>query len=259
MPQNLHNYYNPHGGGSQEGGRQTALLPQRARRFHSGAQVLTALSEGFRGPKYAPLHRFQLFTQQDGERFPVYEFPVADPLRIEEILQFAKERNLAILYQGVVLLKREAIRQLKENRKKVYQTVKDKQKAIEEIAKLDLQALSGEDKWVRLSHWVVIDIDYKDEAVWKLVEHLQKLNIFPEVWETRRGYHIYIYFYLTTEYGERKVKDEEGNERIERYEKGYILPYADNRYIRSVEESLKVLCAKHGIKPDFVSATSILS
>jgi hypothetical protein len=247
--------YIPNGGGSQEGGRQTALLPQRARRFHSGAQVLTALSEGFRGPKYAPVHRFQLFAQQDGERFPVYEFPTADPLRIEEIIQFAKDRNLAILYQGVVFLKREAIRQLKENRKKVYQTVKDKQKAIEEIAKLDLQALSGEDKWVRLAHWVVIDIDCKDEAVWRLVEHLQKLNIFPEVWETRRGYHIYIHFYLAKEYGERKVKDEEGNERIERYEKGYILPYANNRYIRSVEESLKVLCAKHGIKPDFVSAT----
>jgi ribosomal protein S6 len=247
--------YIPNGGGSQGGGRQTALLPQRARRFHSGAQVLTALSEGFRGPKYAPVHRFQLFAQQDGERFPVYEFPVADPLRIEEIIQFAKERNLAILYQGVVFLKREAIRQLKENRKKVYQTVKDKQKAIEEIAKLDLQALSGEDKWVRLAHWVVIDIDCKDEAVWRLIEHLQKLNIFPEVWETRRGYHIYIHFYLAKEYGERKVKDEEGNERIERYEKGYILPYANNRYIRSVEESLKVLCAKHGIKPDFVSAT----
>ncbi len=245
----------PEGGGSQGGGRQTALLPQRARRFHSGAQVLTALSEGFRGPKYAPVHRFQLFAQQDGERFPVYEFPVADPLRIGEIIQFAKDRNLAILYQGVVFLKREAIRQLKENRKKVYQTVKDKQKAIEEIAKLDLQALSGEDKWVRLAHWVVIDIDYKDEAVWRLVEHLQKLNIFPEVWETWRGYHIYIHFYLAKEYGERKVKDEEGNERIERYEKGYILPYANNRYIRSVEESLKVLCAKHGIKPDFVSAT----
>ena len=247
--------YIPNGGGSQGGGRKTALLPQRARRFHSGAQVLTALSEGFRGPKYAPVHRFQLFAQQDGERFPVYEFPTADPLRIEEIIQFAKERNLAILYQGVVFLKREAIRQLKENRKKVYQTVKDKQKAIEEIAKLDLQALSGEDKWVRLAHWVVIDIDYKDEAVWRLVEHLQKLNIFPEVWETRRGYHIYIHFYLSKEYGERKVKDQEGNERIERYEKGYILPYANNRYIRSVEESLKVLCAKHGIKPDFVSAT----
>jgi hypothetical protein len=176
-------------------------------------------------------------------------------LRIEEIIQFAKDRNLAILYQGVVFLKREAIRQLKENRKKVYQTVKDKQKAIEEIAKLDLQALSGEDKWVRLAHWVVIDIDYKDEAVWRLVEHLQKLNIFPEVWESRRGYHIYIHFYLAKEYGERKVKDEEGNERIERYEKGYILPYANNRYIRSLEESLKFLCAKHGIKPDFVSAT----
>jgi ribosomal protein S6 len=247
--------YIPNGGVSQGGGRKTALLPQRARRFHSGAQVLTALSEGFRGPKYAPVHRFQLFAQQDGERFPVYEFPVADPLRIEEIIQFAKERNLAILYQGVVFLKREAIRQLKENRKKVYQTVKDKQKAIEEIAKLDLQALSGEDKWVRLAHWVVIDIDCKDEAVWRLIEHLQKLNIFPEVWETRRGYHIYIHFYLAKEYGERKVKDEEGNERIERYEKGYILPYANNRYIRSVEESLKVLCAKHGIKPDFVSAT----
>lgn len=244
-------------GHSQEGGgsRQTALLPQRARRFHSGAQVLTALSEGFRGPKYAPVLRFQLFAQQDGERFPVYEFPTSDPLRVEEIIQFAKERNLAILYQGVVFLKREAIQQLKENRKKVYQTVKDKQKAIEEIAKLDLQALSGEDKWVRLAHWVVIDIDCKDEAVWRLIEHLQKLNIFPEVWETRRGYHIYIHFYLTKEYGERKVKDEEGNERIERYEKGYILPYANNRYIRSVEESLKVLCAKHGIKPDFVSAT----
>jgi hypothetical protein len=247
--------YIPNGGGSQGGGRQTALLPQRARRFHSGAQVLTALSEGFRGPKYAPVLRFQLFAQQDGERFPVYEFPTADPLRIEEIIQFAKDRNLAILYQGVVFLKREAIRQLKENRKKVYQTVKEKQKAIEEIAKLDLQALSGEDKWVRLAHWVVIDIDYKDEAVWRLVEHLQKLNIFPEVWESRRGYHIYIHFYLAKEYGERKVKDEEGNERIERYEKGYILPYANNRYIRSVEESLKFLCAKHGIKPDFVSAT----
>jgi hypothetical protein len=247
--------YIPNGGGSQEGGRQTALLPQRARRFHSGAQVLTALSEGFRGPKYAPILRFQLFTQQDGKRFPVYEFPTADPLRIKEIIQFAKERNLAILYQGIVFLKREAIRQLKENRKKVYQTVKDKQKAIEEIAKLDLKALSGEDKWVRLAHWVVIDIDYKDEAVWRLVEHLQKLNISPEVWETQRGYHIYIHFYLAKEYGERKVKDEEGNERIERYEKGYILPYAKNRYVRSVEESLKVLCAKHGIKPDFVSAT----
>ena len=227
----------PEDGGSQGGGRQTALLPQKRRKFHSKRQVLSALSEGFREPAYVPLHRFQLFTYQDGDIVPVHDFLGADLWTIDQIIKFATERGFSILCQETCFLRKETRIQLQENRKKVYKEERDKQKAIEKISRLDLYALSGENKRVRLAYRILIDIDYKDETAPKrLVAYLRKLKIYPEVYETKDGYHIYIYFYLFL------------------YEEGVILPYADNSWIKEVEELLKFLCAKLEIKADIISA-----
>lgn len=242
------NNFKPKVGRGQEGGRNPALLPQKRRKFHSKRQVLSTLSEGFREPAYVPLHRFQLSVQKDGEHHPVYDFLATDPQTINKILDFAQEHGLAVLYQGTFFLRKETREQLRENRKTAQG---DRQK----IAQLDLQVLSG-DKLVRLSYRVFIDIDYKDkDALWRLVKYLWKLKVYPEVWETQKGYHLYIYFYHTKEYGERRVKDEDGSERIERYERGYILPYTNDYRIRDIEESLKALCSKLGIKADITWAS----
>lgn len=126
----------------------------------------------------------------------------------------------------------------------------------EKIVQLDLKAYFGQDKEVvRLAYRVFIDIDNKDkDALWRLVKYLWKLKVYPEVWETKDGYHLHIYFYHSKVYQEIKVKDEDGKERVEKVFQGYILPFANNYLIEEVEECLKVLCAKLGIKPDIVSA-----
>jgi hypothetical protein len=57
----------PEGGGSQEGGRQTALLPQKTRKIYSYNQLKKALSEGLRIPAAVPVSRFQFFAKKDGK------------------------------------------------------------------------------------------------------------------------------------------------------------------------------------------------
>jgi hypothetical protein len=225
--------------GKCQGGRErsTTLPPKRGRKFRSKDRVLSALSKGFRNPAYVPSHRFQLFTYQDGDIVPVHDFLGSDLWTIDQIIKFATERGFAILCQETCFLRKETRIQLQENRKKVYKEERDKQKAIEKISRLDLYALSGENKRVRLAYRILIDIDYKDETAPKrLVAYLRKLKIYPEVYETKDGYHIYIYFYLF------------------HYEEGVILPYADTSWIEEVEELLKFLCAKLEIKADIISA-----
>jgi hypothetical protein len=233
------------GGG---GGRQTALLPQKTKKIYSYNQLKKALSEGFRNPPVVPVNRFEFFVEEDGEEVPVGAFAGADPRTIQFYLELALRNNWAVLDQGVILITKEIAEELRENRR----IAKGDR---EKIAQLDKRALFGKEV-VRLAYRVFIDIDKKNnDALWRLVHYLWKLKIYPEVWETKDGYHLHIYFYHEKVYQEIKVKDEDGEERVEKVLVGYILPFADNYLIEEVEECLKVLCAKLGIQPDIVSAT----
>jgi len=239
----------PEGGGSQGGGRQTALLPQKTRSIYSHNQVKKALSGGLRNPAAVPVSRFQFFVKKDGKYCPVGAFVGSDPRTIEFYLELARKHDLAVLYQGTILINKKTAEELRENRRIA-------KGDWEKITQLDQQALFGKE-FVRLVYRVLIDIDMenKDEvAIRKLVKYLRKLKVYPEVWETQNGYHLYIYFYYRKVYQEIKVIDEDGKERVEKVWVGYELPYADDYRIEDVEECLKVLCAKLGIKPDIVSA-----
>ncbi|MFZ8859685.1 MAG: hypothetical protein ACO2PP_04180 [Thermocrinis sp.] len=238
----------PEGGKSQGGGRQTVLLPQKTRKWRSREKVSQAYSQGFRGPAYVPVHRFLLFVQEGNEWKPKYTFEAVDPRSIAQVVDFALENNLSILYHGTFFLDRETRRKLQENRQKAKG---DRKK----IAELDRQALFGHDRLARVAFWVFIDIDNKDEhALRKLVKYLRKMGISPEVWETQNGYHVYIYFYYRKEYQYVEVKDEDGKTRVEKVFVGYILPYANNYKIGDVEKALKHICSKLSIEADIVSA-----
>ncbi len=239
----------PEGGGSQ-GGSRIALLPQKTRKIYSYNQLKKALSEGFRNPAVVPVNRFEFFAKKDGQDVPVGAFAGSDPRTIEFYLELARKNNWAVLYQGTILITKKIAEKLRENRR----IAKGDH---EKIAQLDLRALFGPDiEVVRLAYGVFIDIDNKDkDALWRLVHYLWKLKVYPEVWETKDGYHLYFYFYFSKVYQEIKVIDEDGKERVEKVWLGYMLPYANDYRIEDVEESLKVLCAKLGIKPDIVSAT----
>ena len=230
----------------QEGGR-IALLPQKTRKIYSYNQLKKALSEGLRNPAAVPVSRFQFFAKKDGKNSPVGAFVGSDPQTIRKKLELARKNNWAVLYQGTILINRRTAKKLRENRRIA-------KGDWEKIAQLDQQDLFGEE-FVRLAYRVFIDIDKKDEvAVRRLVKYLRKLKVYPEVWETQKGYHLYFYFYYCKVYQEIKVIDEDGKERVEKVWVGYELPYADDYRIEDVEECLKVLCAKLGIKPDIVSA-----
>ena len=237
------------GGG---GGRQTALLPQKTRKIYSYNQLKKALSEGLRIPAAVPVSRFQFFAKKGGKSKkskgkPVGAFVGSDPRTIKKKLELARKNNWAVLYQGTILINRKTAKKLRENRRIA-------KGDWEKIAQLDQQDLFGEE-FVRLAYRVLIDIDKKDErAIRRLVKYLWKLKVYPEVWETQKGYHLYFYFYYRKVYQEIKVIDEDGKERVEKVWVGYELPYANDYRIKDVEECLKVLCAKLGIKPDIVSA-----
>ncbi|MFZ8787878.1 hypothetical protein [Thermocrinis sp.] len=243
--------YNPNGERRPEGSR-IALLPQKTRKIYSYKQLKKALSEGLRIPAAVPVSRFQFFAKKDGESKkakgePVGAFVGSDPQTIRKKLELARKNNWAVLYQGTILINKKTAKKLRENRRIA-------KGDWEKIAQLDQQDLFGEE-FVRLAYRVLIDIDKKDEgAVRRLVKYLLKLKVYPEVWETQKGYHIYLYFYYRKVYQERKVIDEDGKERVEKVWVGYELPYADDYRIKDVEECLKALCAKLGIKPDIVSA-----
>ncbi len=235
--------------------RETVLMPQKRRIFYSRKQVLKAISNGFRNPAYVPLHRFQLFTQKDGRQYPLYDFLAAHPRTIARVFNFAKKRNLSIFHQGTFFLRRETAEQLVQNRVEVYREEPDKRKAREKIARLDLLTLSGPNKLVRLVYRVLIVVNEKDgRTLWRFVKYLWKLKIYPEVWETEDGYRIYIFFYFSKAYEEKRVKDKEGNVRVEKREVGYILAYASDYRIRDVEFALEHLCSKIGLKASIISA-----
>jgi len=238
----------PEDGESQGAGRRTALLPQKTRKWRSREKVSQAYSQGFREPAYVPLHRFLLFAEEGEEWNPEYAFGAVDPRSIAQIINFALENNLAVLYHGTFFLDRETREKLQENRQKAKGDLK-------KIGKLDLQALFGHNRLARVAFWVFIDIDNKDEhALGKLVKYLRKMGISPEVWETQNGYHVYIYFYYRKEYDYVRVEDEDGKTRVEKVFVGYILPYANNYKIGDVEKALKHICSKLGIEADIVSA-----
>ncbi len=242
--------YIPDDGGSQEGSRQAALLPQKTRKIYSYVQLKEALSGGLRNPAAVPISRFEFFVEEDGEKRPVGAFAGSDPQTIAFYLELARKNNWAVLYQGTILITKKIAGKLRKNRRIA-------KGDWEKIVQLDLKALFGPDiEVVRLAYRVLIDIDNKDkDALWRLVKYLWKLKVYPEVWETKDGYHLYFYFYYEKVYQEIKVEDEDGKERVEKVLVGYTLPYADDYRIKDVEECLKVLCAKLNIKPDIVSAT----
>ncbi|MFZ8783969.1 hypothetical protein [Thermocrinis sp.] len=249
-PGNGNRNYNPNGERRPEGSRQTALLPQKTRKICSYSQLKEALSEGLWHPAAVPVNRFEFFVEEDGEERPVGAFSGADPRTIEFYLELALKNNWAVLDQGIILINEKIAEKLRENRRIA-------KGDWEKIVQLDLKAYFGQDKEVvRLAYRVFIDIDKKDnDALWRLVHYLWKLKVYPEVWETKDGYHLHIYFYDRKVYQEVKVIDEDGKERVEKVLVGYILPFADDDRIEDVEECLKVLCAKIGIQPDIVSAT----
>jgi hypothetical protein len=248
MPENSNRNYNPNGERRPEGSR-IALLPQKPRRIYSYKQLKKALSEGLRIPAAVPVSRFQFFAKKDGKNSPVGAFAGSDPQTIRKKLELARKNNWAVLYQGTILINRKTAKKLRENRRIA-------KGDWEKIAQLDQQDLFGEE-FVRLAYRVLIDIDMenKDEvAIRRLVKYLRKLKVYPEVWETQKGYHLYFYFYYRKVYQEIRDIDEDGKERVEKVFQGFELPYADDYRIKDVEECLKVLCAKLGIKPDIVSA-----
>jgi len=245
------NYIQNEGPGQEGGGgRQTALLPQKTRKICSYSQLKEALSEGLWHPAAVPVNRFEFFVEEDGEERPVGAFAGSDPRTIEFYLELALKNNWAVLDQGIILITKKIAEKLRKNRRIA-------KGDWEKIVQLDLKAYFGPDiEVVRLAYRVFIDIDNKDnDALWRLVHYLWKLKVYPEVWETKDGYHLHIYFYDRKVYQEVKVIDEDGKERVEKVLVGYILPFADDDRIEDVEECLKVLCAKIGIQPDIVSAT----
>jgi hypothetical protein len=240
--------YIPNGGGSQEGSR-IALLPQKARKFYSFKAVKEALSDKLWKQAYVPVNVFLLFARKDDEHYPVGACLGADPRTIARILDFARERDLAVLHLGLFFLRKETAEKLRENRK----IAKGDR---EKLAQLDLHAISGANKLVRLAHRVLIDIDHKDtKALWRLIKYLRKLGIYPEVWETQKGYHVYIYFYHRKRYRVVSVEDEDGKRRVKKVFQGYELPFAKDYRIKHVEKGLKELCSKVGIQADIVSAS----
>ncbi|MFZ8863397.1 MAG: hypothetical protein ACO2PP_23220, partial [Thermocrinis sp.] len=249
-PVSTENYIQNEGHSQGGGGGRIALLPQKTRKFRSYSQLKKALSEGLWNPAAVPVNRFEFFAEKDGKDVPVGAFSGADPRTIQFYLELALRNNWAVLDQGVILITKEIAEELRENRRIA-------KGDWEKIAQLDLKAYFGPDiEVVRLAYRVFIDIDEKNnDALWRLVHYLWKLKIYPEVWETQKGYHLHIYFYDRKAYKEIIVIDEDGKERIEKVFVGYILPFADDERIKDVEECLKVLCAKLGIKPDIVSAT----
>jgi len=208
-------------GHSQEGSRQANLLPQKTRKIYSYNQLKKALSEGLWNPAAVPVNRFEFFAEKDGQAEPVQVEPVqaipvgafsgADPRTIEFYLDLALKNNWAVLDQGVILINKKIAEKLRENRRIA-------KGDWEKIVQLDLKAYFGQDKEVvRLAYKVFIDIDEKDnDALWRLVHYLWKLKVYPEVWETQNGYHLYIYFYDRIVYQEIKVIDEDGKERVEK-------------------------------------------
>ncbi|MFZ8784715.1 hypothetical protein, partial [Thermocrinis sp.] len=238
----------PEGGGSQGGGR-IALLPQKARKFYSFKAVKKALSDKLWKQAYVPVNVFLLFAEKDGKHKPVGARLGADPRTIARIFDYAREHNLAVLHSGIFFLRKETAEKLRENRK----IAKGDR---EKLAQLDLHAISGPDKLVRLAFRVFIDIDNKDTySLWRLIKYLWKLKIYPEVWETQKGYHVYIYFYHRKVYRVVSVEDEDGKKRVEKVFQGYELPFAKDYRIRHVVRGLKELCSKVGVKADIVSAT----
>jgi len=243
---NTGNYIQNEGPSQGGGGGRIALLPQKARKFHSFKAVKKALSNKLWKQAYVPVNVFLLFTKKDDK--PVGACLGADPRTIARIFDFAREHNLAVLHSGIFFLRKETAEKLRENRK----IAKGDR---EKLAKLDLHAVSGPDKLVRLAFRVFIDIDNKDtKALWRLIKYLWKLKIYPEVWETKRGYHVYIYFYHRKIYRVVSVEDEDGKKRVEKVFQGYELPFAKDYRIKHVEKGLKELCSKVGIKADKVSA-----
>uniref|UniRef100_A0A7C5SXA8 Uncharacterized protein n=1 Tax=Thermocrinis ruber TaxID=75906 RepID=A0A7C5SXA8_9AQUI len=235
-------------GHSQEGGRRTALLPQKARKFHSFKAVKKALSDKLWKQAYVPVNVFLLFAKKDRKHKPVGACLGADPRTIAQIFDFAREHDLAVLHLGLFFLRKETAKELRENRKIAKG---DREKLI----KLDLRVISGTDKLVRLAFRVLIDIDNKDtKALWRLIKYLWTLKVYPEVWETQKGYHVYIYFYHRKRYRVVGVEDEDGKRRVEKVFQGYELPFARDYRIKHVERGLKELCSKVGIKADIVSA-----
>jgi len=170
----------PEGSGSQGGGR-IALLPQKARKFYSFKAVKKALSNKLWKQAYVPVNVFLLFAEKDGKHKPVGARLGADPRTIARIFDYAREHNLAVLHSGIFFLRKETAEKLRENRK----IAKGDR---EKLAQLDLHAISGPDKLVRLAFRVFIDIDNKDtNALWRLIKYLWKLKVYPEVWETQKG------------------------------------------------------------------------
>jgi len=238
----------PEGGGSQGGGR-IALLPQKTRKFYSFKAVKKALSDKLWKQAYVPVNVFLLFAEGNGKGKPVGARLGADPRTIARIFDFAREHNLAVLHLGIFFLRKETAEKLRENRK----IAKGDR---EKLAQLDLHAISGANKLVRLAFRVFIDIDNKDtKALWRLIKYLWKLKIYPEVWETQKGYHVYIYFYHRKIYRVVSVEDEDGKRRVEKVFQGYELPFAKDYRIRHVRRGLKELCSKVGVEADIVSAS----
>jgi hypothetical protein len=238
----------PEGSGSQGGGR-IALLPQKSRKFYSFKAVEKALSDRLWKQAYVPVNVFLLFAKRNGKRKPVGACLGADPRTIARIFDFAREHDLAVLHLGIFFLRKETAEKLRENRK----IAKGDR---EKLAQLDLHAISGANKLVRLAFRVFIDIDNKDtKALWRLIKYLWKLKIYPEVWETQKGYHVYIYFYHRKVYRVVSVEDEDGKKRVEKVFQGYELPFAKDYRIKHVRRGLKELCSKVGVKADIVSAS----
>jgi predicted transcriptional regulator len=238
----------PEGSGSQGGGR-IALLPQKSRKFYSFKAVKKALSDRLWKQAYVPVNVFLLFAKRNGKRKPVGACLGADPRTIARIFNFAREHDLAVLHLGIFFLRKETAEKLRENRK----IAKGDR---EKLAQLDLHAISGANKLVRLAFRVFIDIDNKDtKALWRLIKYLWKLKIYPEVWETQKGYHVYIYFYHRKVYRVVSVEDEDGKKRVEKVFQGYELPFAKDYRIKHVRRGLKELCSKVGVKADIVSAS----
>jgi len=241
------NYIQNEGPSQGGGGGRIALLPQKARKFHSFKAVKKALSNKLWKQAYVPVNVFLLFTKKDDK--PVGACLGADPRTIARIFDFAREHNLAVLHSGIFFLRKETAEKLRENRK----IAKGDR---EKLAQLDLRAVSGPDKLVRLAFRVFIDIDNKDtKALWRLIKYLWKLKIYPEVWETKNGYHVYIYFYHRKIYRVVSVEDEDGKKRVEKVFQGYELPFAKDYRIKHVVRGLKELCSKVGVEADIVSAT----
>jgi DNA-binding transcriptional regulator YhcF (GntR family) len=156
---------------------------------------------------------------------------------LKRLLGEAIRYGWALLYRGMFFIPKEVWREYRENYSVANRF---------EVFKLE--------RLTQTASHILIDIDKGTfEDLKRVVKYLQKLGIYPEVWESASGegnYHIYIR--LVGHVWKRKEEKENGEEVEHRWA---YLPYASDYRLKIVIEALKEIFRRLGVSYDSISAT----